>query len=267
MSAAIKARLLRGLGQNDATASKSNAAYRQIALKWHPTAIRRWTPPINSAKSLKPTRFCPTRRSAAYDATGHAGVSERWSTEDIFRDFDFGDFFGGRFADLGSILYLLGSDAAERRQAPLADSLRPPPTDEAARGGGRVIHISRLTLKLRPVAALPGTKPVTCTDCRGTGEQQQVRSEKSMRVITSRPAHAATGGEFSRVAVCRLRGGVVFLLHAIKVHPAASTWHAAASRPRRDLYHGRIAGRPAREFIKPTRCSNGTATIFTRCCR
>jgi len=31
-------------------------------------------------------------------------VSERWSSEDIFRGFEFGDFLGGRFADFGDIL-------------------------------------------------------------------------------------------------------------------------------------------------------------------
>ena len=38
-----------------------------------------------------------------YDLAGHAGVSERWSTEDIFRGFEFGDFMGGRSGDFGDI--------------------------------------------------------------------------------------------------------------------------------------------------------------------
>jgi DnaJ-class molecular chaperone len=45
--------------------------------------------------------LCDSTKRAQYDATGHAGVSERWSTEDLFRDFAFGDFFGGRSTDLG----------------------------------------------------------------------------------------------------------------------------------------------------------------------
>jgi molecular chaperone DnaJ len=214
-----------GVGR-DATGEQIKQAYRQLALKWHPD--RNPAPDATDKFRENAEAYAvlsdPAKRQA-YDATGHAGVSERWSTEDIFRDFDFGDFFGGRFADLGSIFGDLFSGRTRPSDVkPQGANLRYDlrlTLDEAARGGERVIHISRSD-RCKSCAgsgAKPGTKPVTCTDCRGTGERQQVRSEKSMRVITLTTCARCNGrGIFieSPCAACK-GGGVEFLPHAIKV--------------------------------------------------
>lgn len=223
----------------DATAEQIKQAYRQLALKWHPdrNPAPDATDKFREIAEAYAVLSDPAKRQA-YDATGHAGVSERWSTEDIFRDFDFGDFFGGRFADLGSIFGDLFSgrtrpSGVKPQGADLRYDLRLT-LDEAARGGERVIHISRSD-RCKSCAgsgAKPGTKPVTCTDCRGTGEQQQVRSEKSMRVITLTTCARCDGrGIFieSPCAACK-GGGVVFLPHAIKVQIPAGVDHGMLLR-------------------------------------
>jgi molecular chaperone DnaJ len=223
----------------DATAEQIKQAYHQLALKWHPDrnpapdATDKFREIVEAYAVLSD----PAKRQA-YDATGHAGVSERWSTEDIFRDFDFGDFFGGRFADLGGIFGDLfpgrtRPGGIKPQGAALRYDLRLT-LDEAARGGERVIHISRSD-RCKSCAgsgAKPGTKPVTCTDCRGTGERQQVRSAKSMRVITLTTCARCNGrGIFieSPCAACK-GAGVEFLPHAIKVQVPPGVDHGMLLR-------------------------------------
>jgi DnaJ-class molecular chaperone len=90
--------------ERSASAEDIKQAYRKLAMQWHPdrNPAPEATDRFREIAEAYAVLSDQTKRSA-YDATGHAGVSERWSTEDIFRDFDFGDFFGGRFADLDGI--------------------------------------------------------------------------------------------------------------------------------------------------------------------
>ena len=212
--------------ERDATAEQIKQAYRQLALRWHPdrNPVPDATEKFREIAEAYAVLSDPAKRQA-YDATGHAGISERWSTEDIFRDFDFGDFFGGRFADLGGIFGDLFSERTRRsgvklHGADLHYDLRLT-LDEAAKGGERLIHVSRSDRckSCGGSGAKPGTKPVTCTECHGTGERQQMRSEKSMRVVTLTTCARCHGrGTFieTRCATCQ-GAGVVFLPHAIKV--------------------------------------------------
>jgi DnaJ-class molecular chaperone len=80
----------------DATAEQIKQAYHQLALKWHPdrNPAPDATDKFREIAEAYAVLSDPAKRQA-YDATGHAGVSERWSTEDIFRDFDFGDSSAG----------------------------------------------------------------------------------------------------------------------------------------------------------------------------
>ena len=166
-------------------------AYRQLALKWHPDR----NPAAESTDRFKEVAEAyavlsdPTKR-AQYDATGHAGVSERWSNEDLFRDFEFGDFFGGRFADLGGIFGDLFGGRSRRgpvkpQGADLHYDLRMT-LNEAAKGGERVISITRSDRckVCGGSGAKPGTQPITCADCHGSGQKQQTRTEKGMKVVS-----------------------------------------------------------------------------------
>lgn len=88
-----------------ATRDQLKQAYRQLALKYHPD---RSNDPDATAKFREIVEAYAVLSDDAkrheYDATGHAGVSERWTSDDLMRDFQFGDFFGGRFGDLSGAL-------------------------------------------------------------------------------------------------------------------------------------------------------------------
>ncbi len=174
-----------------ATQEQIKQAYRQLALKWHPDR----NPAADATDRFKEIAeayavLSDQTKRRQYDAAGHAGISEHWSTEDLFRDFNFGDFFGGRFSDLGGIFGDLFSGAArparaQRKGADLHYDLRLS-LDEASKGGERIIHVTRSTRckTCGGDGAKPGTHPVVCPDCQGSGQKQQMKSERGMKVIT-----------------------------------------------------------------------------------
>jgi molecular chaperone DnaJ len=201
-------------------------AYRQLAMKWHPD---RNTAP-DAADRFKEIAEAyavlsdPNKRQA-YDTTGHAGISERWSTEDLFRDFEFGDFFGGRMGDIWNVFGDLFPGRRERTAArPQGADLRYElnlSLDDAARGGERIINISRSDRckSCGGSGAKSGTKPVSCSECKGTGERQQVRTDKTMRVVTLTTCTRCNGrGIFIEAPCASCNGtGYQFSPHSIKV--------------------------------------------------
>ena len=201
-------------------------AYRQLAMKWHPDrntaadAADRFKEIAEAYAVLSD----PNKREA-YDTTGHAGVSERWSTEDLFRDFEFGDFFGGRMGDIWNVFGDMFPGRMGRTTVrPQGVDLRYEVNltlDEAAKGGERVINISRSDRcqSCSGSGAKSGTKPASCPECKGSGERQQVRTDKNMRVVTLTTCTRCNGrGIFIESPCATCTGtGYQFLPHSIKV--------------------------------------------------
>ena len=227
--------------QRNATQEQIKQAYRQLALKWHPD---RNTAPDATDRFKEVAEayavLSDQTKRAQYDTTGHAGVSERWSTEDIFRDFDFGDFFGGRMGDIGSVFGDLFSGRSARptartQGADLRYDLHLT-LDDAAKGGERVIKLTRSDRckTCGGNGAKPGTKPATCSECRGTGEKQQVRADKTMRVVTLTTCARCNGrGMFieSPCATCKGSGLAIFgSLDQSANSRRRGAWHAASPR-------------------------------------
>lgn len=174
-----------------ATRDQIKHAYRQLALKYHPDKSQ---DPDAAAKFRELAEayavLSDETKRKEYDTTGHAGVSERWSADDLMRDFQFGDFFGGRFGDLSGMF----GDFFGRRMRPEAGASRGADLrydveltlEEAARGGEREIQLTRSEpcTDCRGSGAKAGTKPLSCPDCRGSGQKQDVKMRKDVRLVT-----------------------------------------------------------------------------------
>jgi molecular chaperone DnaJ len=141
------------------------------------------------------------------------------------RDFQFGDFFGGRFGDLSGMF----GDPFGRRTRPGAGATRGVDLrydldltlEEAARGGDREIHVTR-SAKCEPCGgsgAKAGTKPLSCPDCRGTGQKQDVKTKKDMRLVTLTTCARCQGRGQIVESPCPLcqGGGYQVLPHVLKV--------------------------------------------------
>jgi len=225
--------------ERSATQEQIKQAYRQLAMQWHPD---RNTAPDAADKFKEIAEayavLSDQTKRAEYDAGGHAGVSERWSTEDIFRDFDFGDIFGGRMGGMWSVFGdLFPGRRARAPITPQGADLRYElhlTLNDAAKGGERVIELTRSDIckTCGGSGAKPGTKPVTCSECHGSGEKQQARTDKNMRVVTLTTCPRCNGrGLFieSPCATCK-GSGLQFLPHSIKVQIPAGVEHGMLLR-------------------------------------
>ncbi|MEZ4246060.1 MAG: molecular chaperone DnaJ [Nitrospira sp.] len=215
------------LGVNrTATRDEIKHAYRQLALQYHPDKNK---DPDAAAKFRELAEayavLSDDTKRKEYDTTGHAGVSERWSADDLMRDFQFGDFFGGRFGDLSSMF----GDFFGRRMRPGPDAARGADLrydveltlEEAARGGEREIHLTRSEkcTDCGGSGAKAGTKPLSCPDCRGSGQKQDVKMRKEVRLVTLTTCRRCQGRGQIVESPCPLcqGSGYRFLPHTLKV--------------------------------------------------
>ena len=209
-----------------ATRDQIKHAYRQMALQYHPDKNK---DPDAAAKFRELAEayavLSDDAKRKEYDTTGHAGVSERWSADDLMRDFQFGDFFGGRFGDLSGMF----GDLFGRRMRPGTSASRGVDLsydveltlEEAARGGEKDIHLTRSEkcTDCGGSGAKAGTKPLSCPDCRGTGQKQDVKMRKGVRLVTVTTCARCQGrGQIveSPCPICQ-GSGYRFLPHRLKV--------------------------------------------------
>jgi molecular chaperone DnaJ len=209
-----------------ATRDQIKHAYRRLALQYHPDKNKdpNAAPKFRELAEAYAVLSDDTKRKE-YDTTGHAGVSERWSSEELMRDFQFGDFFGGRFGDLSGMF----GDLFGRRMRPGADAVRGADLrsdveltlEEAARGGEREVQLTRSEKcsDCGGSGARAGTKPLSCPDCRGTGQKQDVKMKKAVRLVTVTTCARCQGRGLIVESPCPLcRGGGYRLLpHTMKV--------------------------------------------------
>lgn len=157
-----------------ASADEIKKAYRKLARQYHPDvnkepgAEARFKE-INEAYEI----LSDEQKRSAYDRFGHAGVSgSMGGTEYGFGGFAdiFEEFFGMGF----------GSRAAQRRAPRRGADLRYDMTitfEEAVFGCQKEIEITRLEVCNRcgGNGAEPGTTPLRCKTCNGTGEVRRVQ--------------------------------------------------------------------------------------------
>lgn len=213
--------------ERSATRDQIKYAYRQLALKYHPDRNKDADAPAKFREIAEAYAvLSDDAKRREYDATGHAGVSERWSAEDLMRDFQFGDFFGGRFDDLSGIF----GDFFGRRAHPGPGAARGVDLrydleltlEEAVRGGEREIQVTRSEKcgVCGGSGAKAGTKPKPCGECRGTGQKQEVKTGKGVRLVTLTTCARCRGRGQQIESLCPSCNGTgfVFVPHRFKVH-------------------------------------------------
>lgn len=175
--------------ERNASLDDIKKAYRKLALKYHPD--RNKSPDAEEKFKEVSEAYAvlsdPEKRRS-YDAYGHAGIDERYSREDIFRDVDFEsifrDFgFGDSIFDMffgrgsrGSRRYRKGADL----RYDLEITLR-----EAAFGAEKELKLPRRgkCSVCNGTGASPNSEVLRCRTCNGSGQIQSMRFSGNTQFI------------------------------------------------------------------------------------
>ncbi|MDO4570619.1 MAG: molecular chaperone DnaJ [Planctomycetia bacterium] len=202
------------------TASKSEiaAAYRKLALKYHPdrnpgddAAVEKFKEAAEAYEVLH-----NDEKRANYDRFGHQGVNGPGMGGAQFRDLNdifeaFGDIFGGRggfFGDFGDIFG--GGRTSRRPQVHRGADIRcvvDMELHEVVTGAKKNIQIRRkeICTACTGTGAQPGSVPEPCSYCGGTG--QVVRGAGFVRIQSTCPACRGEGKIIRQpCTVCRGSG-------------------------------------------------------------
>jgi molecular chaperone DnaJ len=163
------------LGVNrDASDDDIKKSYRKLAMKWHPDRNPENPKAEENFKEAKLAYeiLSDSKRRAAYDQFGHAGVDPSTMAGagagagfsgfgDVFSDI-FGEIFGGAGRSGRSSVFR-GADLRYNLEISL---------EQAAKGFETRIRIPTMAecATCKGSGAKPGTQPQTCTTCRGAGQ-------------------------------------------------------------------------------------------------
>jgi len=164
----------------DASAQDIKKKYRSLALKHHPDRV---APEEKKAAEEKFKEISeaygvlsdPQKRKT-YDQYGHQGIDQRFTSEDIFKGANFGEF-----GDLGDIFAQFFGDSfggfggGGQRRAQRGRDIQYEmeiTLDEAYRGIKKKIDVPRHEVcpDCQGSGAKPGTSPKTCSACGGRGQ-------------------------------------------------------------------------------------------------
>ncbi len=158
--------------ERDASSDEIKKAYRKLALKHHPDKnqgngeAEEKFKEINEAYSV----LCDDEKRAAYDRFGHEGLGA-FASGTGGGGFGFGDIFGEFFGDIFS---QSGKKNRRRKGEDLRYGVRIQ-FEESISGVSKQIKFNRYEIcsSCDGTGAKKGTKKITCSVCRGTGEIRQ----------------------------------------------------------------------------------------------
>jgi len=176
--------------KKNATLDEIKKAYRELALRFHPDRVPHEQKKEAEEKFKEISEayavLSDSQKRALYDQYGHSGIDQKYAYEDIFKGADFSTIFqdlgdygvgGGLFEDIFSDLGfdIFGGRSSSRgtgrrrgRDLQIAVSIT---LEEAATGTEKTISVPRYEtcFTCSGSGAKPGTKRITCPQCRGSG--------------------------------------------------------------------------------------------------
>jgi molecular chaperone DnaJ len=195
----------------DATEKQIKDAFRALALKYHPD--RNKEPGAEERFKEIAAAYAvlsdPAKRTD-YDTRGFAGVAG-FSEEELLRNVDFGDLFGGLNFDFGGLglgggLFdrFFGREHRGPAQGANIEVDLTIPLERVAEGGEEPLHYRRVAVcsTCQGSGANPGTQPRRCDACHGTGRKtrQSRRREHESDVLVQ---------SISPCEVCKGRGQII----------------------------------------------------------
>ncbi|MBU0532861.1 molecular chaperone DnaJ [Candidatus Micrarchaeota archaeon] len=181
--------------QKNASKDEIKKAYRKLALKYHPD--RNSEP--DAAEKFKEISeayavLSDDKKRVQYDQYGHAGFDQMYTTEDIFRNADFGDFqdifrefgMGGPFGNIFGQMFRGGYGRPMKEYGADLEMEIEIDLEEAAKGVKREVtyHRSKACSRCRGSGNEPGTEIKKCDGCNGRGQVQQARRAGPMAFYT-----------------------------------------------------------------------------------
>jgi len=169
----------------DSTAQQIKKKYRSLALKYHPDRVAEEKKKESEEKFKEISEaygvLSDPQKRQMYDQYGHAGIDQRYTSEDIFRganfeDLGLGDIFGRIFGDSGFDIFGGAFGGGGRTSRPsrghdikyeVEISL-----EEAYKGITKKIKVPRHDecSQCHGSGAKPGTSADTCPTCKGSGQ-------------------------------------------------------------------------------------------------
>ncbi|MFH0732543.1 MAG: molecular chaperone DnaJ [Candidatus Omnitrophota bacterium] len=166
-------------------------AYREMALRYHPDRVPQEQKKEAEEKFKELSEayavLSDAQKRALYDQYGHSGIDQKYAYEDIFKGADFGSIFEGMkdygfgggifeniFGDLGFDVFggattRRGRGQRRGRDLEIAVNVT---LEQAALGVEKTITLPRYETcqACSGSGAKPGTKRITCPQCKGSGQ-------------------------------------------------------------------------------------------------
>lgn len=167
--------------KKDASQDEIKSAYRTLALKYHPDRNKdhgseEKFKQINEAYAV----LSDPEKRRQYDSYGPEGFNQRYTNEDIFRNFDFENVFRNMGADFGfgnedifgAFGFGRGNESGSDILAGVNISL-----EDAATGATKKIMLTHVGAckRCNGTGGEPGAKEVRCDKCNGTGTAKSTR--------------------------------------------------------------------------------------------